>query len=428
MFSCCYRTSLISALLIFFISGCSSPDQPVKTRHAALNTIPLIAADSIYINLDQSRIEQQQRRLDSTFNRLVKLTGFNGTVLFAEKGRLVYEKAFGFADIKNKRDPLTTDSQFELASVSKMFTATAIILLKQDGLLDYDADLRTYIPEWPYEGVTVRNLLNHRSGISRYQSLAHEKWIDKTIPLSNKKMIDLFVEYQPSPYFKPDRGFHYCNTNYALLASVVERVSGENFEVFMQEKIFTPLGMRRSQIYSMRYDTVVSAYVELGVPGFDHRGWRPIQVRNDYLNGVMGDKNMFSTVEDLYRFNQALDYGLLIGDSLLREAFTPGSPSHRRRADNYGFGWRIRGDADSTVYHYGWWKGFRSFFLRDMKQQKTLIVLTNKDKGPGSDNFWNILNDNSLSLYPASTNIHFKALRVSNETEQEEYDPPNITR
>ncbi|MCK9452268.1 MAG: beta-lactamase family protein [Bacteroidales bacterium] len=428
MFSCCYRTSLIATLLIFLISGCSSPDQPVKTRHAALNTIPLIAADSIYINLDQSRIEQQQRRLDSTFNRLVKLTGFNGTVLFAEKGRLVYEKAFGFADIKNKRDPLTTESQFELASVSKMFTATAIILLKQDGLLDYDADLRTYIAEWPYEGVTVRNLLNHRSGISRYQSLAHEKWIDKTIPLSNEKMIDLFVKYQPSPYFKPDRGFHYCNTNYALLASVVERVSGENFEDFMQERIFTPLGMRRSQIYSMRYDTVVSAYVELGVPGFDHRGWRPIQVRNDYLNGVMGDKNMFSTVEDLYRFNQALDYGLLIGDSLLREAFTPGSPNHRRRADNYGFGWRIRGDADSTVYHYGWWKGFRSFFLRDMQQHKTLIVLTNKDKGPGSDNFWNILNDNSLSLYPASTNIHYKALRVSNETEQKEYDSPNITR
>jgi len=428
MFSCCYRTFLISVLLVFLISGCSSPDQPVKKRHAALNTIPLIAADSIYINLDHSRIEQQQRRLDSTFNRLVKLTGFNGTVLFAEKGRLVYEKAFGFADVKNKRDPLTTDSQFELASVSKMFTATAIILLKQDGLLDYDADLRTYIPEWPYEGVTVRNLLNHRSGISRYQSLAHEKWIDKTIPLSNEKMIDLFVEYQPSPYFKPDRGFHYCNTNYALLASVVERVSGENFEVFMQERIFRPLGMRRSQIYSMRYDTVVSAYVELGVPGFDHRGWRPIQVRNDYLNGVMGDKNMFSTVEDMYRFNQALDYGLLIGDSLLREAFTPGSPRHRGRADNYGFGWRIRGDADSTVYHYGWWKGFRSFFLRDMQQQKTLIVLTNKDKGPGSDNFWNILNDNSLSLYPASTNIHYKALRVSNETEQEEYDPSNITR
>lgn len=157
----------------------------------------------------------------------------------------------------------------------------------------------------------------------------------------------------------------------------------------------------------MRNDTVVSAYIDLGVPGYDHRGWRPIRVRNDYLNGVMGDKNMFSTVGDLYRFNLALDYGTLIGDSLLKEAFTPGSPRHRRRADNYGFGWRIRGNADSTVYHYGWWKGFRSFFLRDMQQQKTLIVLTNKDRGPGSDNFWNIINDTSLSLYPASVNLGY---------------------
>lgn len=419
MFRCCYRTFWFSIISVLLLSACNSPDTQNKKRHIALDTIPLIAADSIYLNLDRSRIEQQQHRLDSTFNRLVKLTGFNGTVLFAEKGRLVYQNAFGYADVKRKRDPFTTDSQFELASVSKMFTAAAIMLLRQDGLLDYDVDIRTYIPEWPYEGITVRQLLNHRSGLSRYQSLAHEKWPDKTIPLSNEKMIDLFVEYQPSPYFKPDRGFHYCNTNYALLASVVERVSGENFEVFMQERIFTPLGMRRSQIYSMRYDTVVSAYIELGVPGFDHRGWRPIRVRNDYLNGVMGDKNMYSTVSDLYRFNQALDYGLLIGDSLLHEAFTPGSPRHRRRADNYGFGWRIRGNADSTVYHYGWWKGFRSFFLRDMQQQKTLIVLTNKDKGPGSDNFWNILNDNSLSLYPASINLNYKEIRTEQETDQE---------
>lgn len=419
MFRCCYRASLFAIILVLLISACNRPTSQNKAHQIALDSIPLIAADSIYFNLDRSRIEQQQHRLDSTFNKLAQLTGFNGTVLFAEKGRLVYEKAFGFADVKKRQDSLTVDSQFELASVSKMFTAAAIMLLRQDGLLDYDADLRTYIPEWPYEGITVRHLLNHRSGLSRYESLAHEKWYDKTIPLTNEKMIDLFVKYQPSPYFKPNRGFHYCNINYALLASVVERISGENFEVFMQERIFTPLGMRRSQIYSMRYDTVVSAYIELGVPGFDHRGWRPVQVRNDYLNGVMGDKNMFSTVNDLYRFNQALDYSLLIDDSILQEAFIPGSPRHRRRDDNYGFGWRIRGNADSTVYHYGWWKGFRSFFLRDMRQQKTLIVLTNKDKGPGSDNFWNILNDNSLSLFPASTNLHYQEIRPGSEIQHE---------
>ncbi|MDA3942836.1 MAG: serine hydrolase [Bacteroidetes bacterium] len=407
MLSFYYPRLILFALVTVLAGACSHSIQNNEPQTLAIDTIPLLPADSIYFDLDLPRIAQQQHRLDSTFNRLVRLTGFNGVVLFAEKGRLVYQKALGFSDVRKRRDSLTIDSQFELASVSKMFTAAAIMLLKQDGLLDYDTDIRKYIPEWPYEGVTVRLLLNHRSGLSRYQSLAHEEWKDKTIPLTNEKMIALFVEYQPSPYFKPNRGFHYCNTNYALLASVVERVSGMPFEDFMEKRLFRPLGMTHSKIYNMRNDTVVSAYIDLGVPGYDHRGWRPIRVRNDYLNGVMGDKNMFSTVGDLYRFNLALDYGTLIGDSLLKEAFTPGSPRHRRRADNYGFGWRIRGNADSTVYHYGWWKGFRSFFLRDMQQQKTLIVLTNKDRGPGSDNFWNIINDTSLSLYPASVNLGY---------------------
>ncbi len=388
------------------ISSCSKGRTKSENQLSAIDTIPLVAPDSLYRDMDQLLILRKQRQLDSIFNRLVRLTGFNGTVLYTEKGRLVFEKAYGFADVRRKRDSLQIDSQFELASVSKMFTAMAVMILRQDGLLEYDVDIRNYIPEWPYEGVTVRHLLNHRSGLSRYQSLAHEKWRDKTIPLTNEKMIDLFVAYQPSPYFQPNRGFHYCNTNYALLASVVERVSSQHFEDFMEARVFEPLGMNNSQIYNMRGDTVVSAYIDIGVPGHDHRGWRAIKVRNDYLNGVMGDKNMFSTVEDLYKFNLALDYGLLVHDSLLLEAFTPGSPRHRRRADNYGFGWRIRGNADSTVYHYGWWKGFRTFFLRDMRQQKALIVLTNKDRGPGSDNFWNIINDTSYALFPASKNIH----------------------
>ena len=404
-----WRLRIFSFLLIFialFTSSCKPTSSKNERVVHAIDTIPLLVPDSLYLDMDQVLISRKQHQLDSIFKRLVRLTGFNGAVLYSEKGRLVFEKAYGFADVRRKRDSLQLDSQFELASVSKMFTAMAVMILRQDGLLEYDVDIRNYIPEWPYEGVTVRQLLNHRSGLSRYQSLAHEKWTDKTIPLTNEKMVDLFVEFQPSPYFQPDRGFHYCNTNYALLASIVERVSGQHFEDFMEARVFKPIGMNHSQIYNMRGDTVVSAYIEIGVPGYDHRGWRAIKVRNDYLNGVMGDKNMFSTVEDLYKFNLALDYGLLVHDSLLKEAFAPGSPRHRRRADNYGFGWRIRGDADSTVYHYGWWKGFRTFFLRDMRQQKTLIVLTNKDRGPGSDNFWNIINDTSYELFPASKNIN----------------------
>lgn len=400
--------SRVFAVFLVFTIALTACDNQAKQQRKKIDPIELqsiLPPDSIYVDLDAPKLAMQAHRLDSVFSRLQKLTGFNGTVLFAENGRLVYEKAFGFEDVRRHRDSLRVDSQFQLASVSKMFTAAAIMLLHHDKLLEYDDDVRKYIPEWPYEGITIRQLLNHRSGISRYETLAHDKWVDKTIPLLNDDMIRLYVEYQPAPYFKPNNGFHYCNVNYALLASVVERVSHQHFEDFMQEHIFKPLAMTHSLIYSMRNDTIVSDYVPVGVPGYDFRGRRVIKVRNDYLNGVLGDKMMYSTVHDMYLFSLALDYGFFLPKDELAEAFSPGSPQHRRRPDNYGFGWRIKGSADSAVYHYGWWKGFRTFFIRDMAQHKTLIVLTNKDKGPGSDHFWNIINDQRFSMPSASVNL-----------------------
>lgn len=370
---------------------------------------PKLQLDSLFDRPDLEQVRLKEEQLSALFNRLRRITGFNGTVLYAEKGRVVYRNAIGFENVSRRRDSLQPESQFELASLSKMFTAMAVMILYEEGSIhSLDDDIRNYIPEWPYEDVSIRLLLNHRSGLSRYESLAHDKWTDKTIPLTNEKMIQLFVEHQPPPYFRPNRGFHYCNTNYALLASVVERASGLYFEDFMQQRIFEPLGMTNSLIYSMRDDTVVSAYIPVGIPGHDLRGRRYIRVRNDYLNGVMGDKIMFSNIDDLYRFDKALDYGLLVNDTLLQQAFTPGSPRHRRRVDNYGFGWRIRTASDSAAYHYGWWKGFRTFYLRDMAHNKTLIVLTNTDKGPGSGHFWNIIEDEEVILFPASVNYTFE--------------------
>lgn len=402
-----FNRFILIIFVIVLLSCATNEGQPEIVQRKA--EPPVLFLDSLFALPDNEQIELKAGEVDAVFQRLRKITGFNGTVLYAEQGRVVYKNAFGYKDVRRRRDSLQVDNQFELASVSKMFTAMAIMILHSDGKIPhYDVDIRTFIPEWPYEDVTIRQLLNHRSGLSRYESLAHEEWKDKTIPLTNDKMIELFMQQQPSPYFMPDRGFHYCNTNYALLASVVERASGMFFEDFLKKRIFEPLGMKDSFVYNMRFDTVVSAYIPFGVPGHDLRGRRYIHVRNDYLNGVLGDKGMFSTVDDLYRFDKALNYGLLVHDTILREAFTAGSPSHRRRVDNYGFGWRIKTASDSAVYHYGWWKGFRSFYLRDMAQKKTLIILTNTDKGPGADHFWNFLNDKSVELFPASVNVSFE--------------------
>jgi CubicO group peptidase (beta-lactamase class C family) len=350
----------------------------------------------VIIDLDKARIEKKAESIDKLYRRLANKHWFNGCVLYAEKGRLVYSGAFGYGDFR-KKDSLTTSSAFQLASVSKMFTAMAIMILKDEDELGFEDSVQMYIPEFPYHGITIRQLLTHRSGLSRYMSLAHEKW-DHKVPLTNEDVIKLFVTYEPDPYFKPGNGFHYCNTNYILLASVVERISGLSFDAFVKEKIFDPLGMEDSFVYNMNHDTTIPPYITEGVSGYYYRRWRLIRERNEYLNGVMGDKGVYSSVDDLFKWDQALYKNTLVKEATLRESYTPGSPKFWRRKDNYGFGWRIRESEDSTVFHFGWWKGFRNYFIRDLKQEKTIIVLTNKEKGPGSSHLWNIIHDHSNDL------------------------------
>ena len=386
--------SFFLILVLLLMVSCShqkKSQQQGEIIDSAGFVVPFISRDSLII-------ARKAHELDKIFLRLRKLTGFNGVVLYAEKGRIIFTKAYGFRNVRRHRDPLQKEDAFQLASGSKMFSALAIMILKHRGKVDYDTDIRQYLPDFPYEGVTLRLLMNHRSGLPRYMSLAQKEWKNKRIPLGNNTMLALFEKYKPAIYFRPDHGFHYCNTNYALLANVVEAVTGEHFEDFIQKNIFKPLGMDSSFVYNMRKDSTVPLYVNRGVPGYYRRGWRWREMTNDYLNGVLGDKNIYCSVDDLYKFDHSWDLFTLLPDSVLREAFVPGSPRYWRRHDNYGFGWRIRGGMDSTVYHFGWWKGFRSFNIRDMKHHKTLIVLTNTDHGPGSANFWRIIKSDTLPL------------------------------
>lgn len=393
------------SLLITLIS-CSEKDYKDITLEE-VEVFPKVNVDSIFTDLGKSSIDKKAASIEKVFNNLRKKTGFNGTVLYAEQGRIIYEKAWGYRNVRNRKDELHVDDKFQLSSVSKMFTAEAIMILKSQGKIDYDVDIREYIPEFPYEGITTRLLLNHRSGLSRYESLADAKWPDRRQPFFNEDMIEYYVKYVPTPYFKPDGGFNYSNVNYALLASIVERVSGVSFATFMKDNVFDPVGMSNSYIYEMQRDTTVSMYIEGIVQGYYLGRRRPMQAQNEYLNGVKGDKIMISNTRDMFRFWTAVDYGLYVPDSIQDEAFKPGSPKSRKRKDNYGFGWRIPSKYPGCYYHYGWWKGYRSFFLRDDVNDKTLIILTNTDKGPGSDHFWKIINDKTNKIAPASVNIPY---------------------
>lgn len=401
------KTRYLYIFLILFLLSCSSKNEPKQYSQKEIELWPEVNVDSIFIDLDKPVFDKKKAQVDKVFTNLKKKTTFNGTVFFAEKGRIILEKSYGVSNLRTRKGELNVDDVFQLSSVSKMFTAEAIMILKTRGLLDYDTDIRTYIPEFPYEGVTVRMLLTHRSGLSRYETLADNNWPDKRKPFTNDDMIEYYVKYKPDPYFRPDNGFHYCNVNYALLASIVERVSGKSFVDFMREDLFDVMGMHDSYIYDMPTDTMVSLYLPNCVQGYYVGRRRPRQAQNEYLNGVKGDKIMFSNVGDMYRFKLAIDYGLLVPDTIQAEAFVPGSPKYSKRKDNYGFGWRISRKYPGCYYHYGWWKGYRSFFMFDKGHDRTVIVLTNTDKGPNSDVFWKLLKDNTISLAPASVNISY---------------------
>ena len=338
--------------------------------------VPVLNVDSLFFDMNKAIVVKRAKQADKVFTDLSR-NGLNGVVLYAEQGQVVYEKAFGWRDLtKRQKDSLRIDDAFQLSSDSKMFTAEAIMLLKADGKLDYDTDIKKYIPEFPYEGVTVRMLLTHRSGLPRYDSMADEFWPDRKKPFSNEALIKMLIDKKPEVYGAPDAVYFYNNINYALLATVVERVSQQHFEDFMRERIFEPVGMNNSYIYSMRNEFEVSMYVPTEVQGHDMYRSGPVKTQNDYLNGVMGDKIMYSTVEDIWKYNQALDAHLLLPDSLQAEAFVPGSPDWKN-GENYGFGWRLSQEYPDIYFHFGWWKGYRSAILRDERHHRFLVILCN---------------------------------------------------
>ncbi|MBU0560382.1 MAG: beta-lactamase family protein [Bacteroidetes bacterium] len=331
--------------------------------------------DKFEVNLEiDSTFSASAGKIDSFFQSRYERGLFNGTVLFAQSGRVVYKNAFGFANFKTK-DSLHIYSPFQLASVSKPITAYAILLLQHQGLLTVQDSIRHFFPDFPYENITIEQLLIHRSGLPNYMYFADDYWGRiNTEPISNDDVIEIMKEYEPKPNYNPGRRYNYCNTNYAILASIVQKVSGVRFGVFVEREIFKPLGMNDSYVYNK---TIVKENGS-AVKGFVSRNR---EADNTYLNGVVGDKGIYSSVEDLFKFDQALRKGRIIPLEELQQAYIP---RHKKlyRHDNYGYGWRISTLSDSSkiVHHAGWWKGFRTYFIRDLKNQKTIIVLSNRSR------------------------------------------------
>ena len=309
--------------------------------------------------------------VDSFFTEISSKNGFNGTVLVSDNDQVIFKKAYGYADFKTK-DTLTENSIFQLASVSKQFTAVSVMLLKEQGKLSYTDEVSKFFPEFPYPGVTIKRLLAHRSGLPNYMYFCDEFYRNKNITLTNSGMLDLMIKNKPPLYFPPDKKFNYCNTNYCILAAIVEKVSNQSFADFVTDKILKPSKMYYSYIGSK--DS--AKYQQYIANGHDERnkrfGW-------DYMDGILGDKGVYSCIGDLNKWDQVLYSGKLIKLSTLAEALKPAN-NDMIGSRNYGYGWRIKFLADNTplYYHGGWWKGYNTYFMRNPKDHSSIIILSNK--------------------------------------------------
>jgi len=356
----------ILGLGTFSMFSCTSPE--AKQREVKIDQAK---QDSIALIYDSTQADKQ---IDAFMQKLHRKSAFNGNVLVAKKGKIIYENSFGWADYLLK-DSLNINSQFELASASKPMTALGVMKLVQEGKLKLENTVNDFYPDFPYPGITISQLLSHRSGLPNYVYFAEEAWPDRKKAMTNQDAMNLLIEKHPNRYGAPDGRFHYNNSNFMVLAAIIEKVSSKDFSVYMKENIFDPAGMKNTAVYS----TAVYEKIPTKVIGHD-KIWRRSVVQN-YLDGPVGDKGIYSTVEDMYLLDRALREGRIVNNSTLDSMYMPRSDA-KHSYFSYGYGWRTFSPPDNPiVYHTGWWHGFKSLYIRDLKNDITIVLLTNMANG-----------------------------------------------
>ena len=333
------------------------------------------------ITFGQNRIQ----RIDSLLNSLYADQKINGNVLIAEKGKVIYKHSFGNAN-EEKKQKLDENSVFELASVSKQFTAMAIMILKEKKLLSLDDDFTTYIPELSnYKGITIRNLLNHTSGLPDYEEIM-DTLFDKTKIATNKDIISLFATHNPKIFFEPNTKWKYSNTGYALLASVIEKVSGLTYADYLNKTIFRPLKMKNTFVYTRRLSPKKIDNYAFGYVYSDSlkKYLLPDELEETniviWLDGIVGDGTVNSTVIDLLKWDRALYSNKLLSAEGMKAVFEVATLSDKSPT-NYGFGWFIDESVDfgKFVAHSGGWPGYVTYIERQLTNDKTIIILQNHD-------------------------------------------------
>ena len=303
-----------------------------------------------------------------------------GNILVYEKGEIVFQSSNGLRSI-DPIDSLTLNSQFRLASVSKQFTSVAVMKLKQEGKLDYDQKVSSILNDFPHDNITIKHLLQHTSGIADYIKIINQNYVPQNSTkrniLGNNEILDIFYNSNPKLKFQPGEKYEYSNTGYLVLASIVEEVSKQHFREFLKENIFDPLNMNNTLLYSYKegYDSDMPNRVFGYSLNEDKDGYE----LNDYhiVNDVRGDGGIYSTINDLFKWNMALLDYKVVPKKLLDEAWRVGTLNNGEDF-GYGYGWVIgERTKPKSVFHSGGWVGFVTYLYNEIDTKSGYVILTN---------------------------------------------------
>lgn len=358
--------------LLLVLSSCGNDKKTTAdTTNTIEDTLPKMKPLGPEKRISQAYINSVAGRINHFYNKNWPNNTMNGSFLVARNGQIIFERYNGFAN-KNEGTKITAETPVQIASVSKVLTATAVLKLVNAGKIDLDQKVNTILKTFPYEDCTIRMLLDHRTGMRNYAYFTDRDksvW-DRHNQLTNKDILDILATKNIGLESRTGTRFSYCNTNYAMLALIIEKITGLTYKEAMHQMIFKPLGMKHTYVFDDDKDR------KKIVPSYKGNG---VEIGFDYLDNVYGDKNIFSTVRDLLKFDRARNSPNFLKPALLKQVYT-GYSNERKGTKNYGLGIRmINWETGQNFYfHNGWWHGNTSSYITLMKEHVTIIALSNK--------------------------------------------------
>lgn len=365
--------NFILSLLFCFSTPKTGGDFAHSNQHNPDDSLHVSSAFPIKMGkVSEAYIAEKRHFIDSFYNKNINSAYYSGGFIVVKNGRVLYEDYQGYANIRTGQK-IDKNTPIHLASVSKVLTRTAILRLVQQDNIMLDQKVTDWLPKFPYPNTTIRTLLNHRSGLQHYSNfpeLMKKRW-DKRKILTNQDVFDLIVQNKFKLRTPDDTHFDYCNTNYVILALIIEKATGLNYRRAMKELVFKPLGMTNTYVFNYDTDRETASKSYRASTIFP---W-------DQFDALYGDKNIYSTPRDLVKFDLGTYSPDFIKPELLQQAYFGYSAGKViKPIKDYGLGMRMRflPGGVKMVYHNGWWHGNNTSFVPVNKDTVTVVCLGNK--------------------------------------------------